>query len=255
MRELVEYRTDELGYGEILLNRPDKMNAISKEMTRAFKNALETARHQQVKFLVVTAADGRMFCAGGDLQDLHGHLTSEEAFTVLYPMKEVLYELASFPIPTICLLNGDAVGGGCEIATACDIRIAKANTRFGFVQTKLGITPGWGGGTLLYEKVHSSFAFQWLMEAALYQADILQNKGWIQKVASDKEWDDRETLLKPYLSKSLEQMKILKMQYQKKLSILPLSAQMNDEVRNCAKLWETKEHKEAVREFMSRNEE
>jgi len=255
MTDLVQYRTDEQGYGEILLNRPEKMNAISKDMTRSFLNALETAKQQQVKFLVITAAGDRMFCAGGDLQDLHGDLSTEEAFTVLYPMKEVLYELVSFPVPTVCLLNGDGIGGGCEIATACDIRIAKANTRFGFVQTKLGITPGWGGGTLLYEKVHSSFAFQWLMEAALHRADYLQKHGWIQKIADDEEWNDRESLLKPYLTKSLEQMKILKMQYQKKLSILLLSEQMNDEVRNCAELWETKEHKDAVREFMFRNKE
>src|SRR5690625_5646758 len=88
-----------------------------------------------------------MFCAGGDLINFHGELTPDEAFSRLYPMKEVLYDIASFPVPTICLLNGDALGGGCEIATACDFRIAKETTKFGFVQSKLGIVPGWGGGT------------------------------------------------------------------------------------------------------------
>lgn len=254
MTELVQYRTDKQGYGEILLNRPEKLNAISNEMARSFRRAIETAKQQPIKFLVITAAGGRMFCAGGDLQDLHGDMNSDEAYTVLYSMKEVLYELTSFPVPTVCLLNGDALGGGCEIATACDIRIAKKNTRYGFVQTKLGITPGWGGGELLYEKVHPSFAFQWLMEAEMYEASFLQTQGWIQNIVGDNEWNDRESLLKPYLTKSQEQMEVLKMQYKKKLSILPLSAQMDEEVRNCAELWETKAHKDAVRQFFSRHE-
>ncbi|MFD1360238.1 enoyl-CoA hydratase/isomerase family protein [Lentibacillus salinarum] len=254
MTELVQYRADEHGYGEIMLNRPEKLNAISTEMVTAFSQALQMAKQQPIKFLVITAAGDRMFCAGGDLQDLHGDLATDEAFSVLYPMKEVLYEMASFPVPTVCLLNGNAVGGGCEIATACDFRIARENTRFGFVQTKLGITPGWGGGALLYEKVHPVFAFQWLMEGETYSTDYLHNKGWLQSVVPDDEWHDRESMLTPYLTKSLEQMKLLKQQYMRKISILPLSAQMDDEVRHCARLWETEAHKEAVRQFMSRED-
>lgn len=251
MTELVQYRTDKQGYGEIKLNRPEKMNAISNEMAAAFSKAIKTAKQQPIKFLVITAAGERTFCAGGDLQDLHGDMNPEEAFATLYPMKEVLYDIISFPVPTVCLLNGDAMGGGCEIATACDFRIAREHNRFGFVQTKLGITPGWGGGVLLYEKVHPVFAFQWLMEATTCKADHLQNQGWVQRVVSEDEWDNRDVLLSPYLTKSLEQMKILKSQYKKKISSLPLSAQMDDEVRNCANLWETKEHKEAIQQFFS----
>ncbi|QKY68948.1 enoyl-CoA hydratase/isomerase family protein [Lentibacillus sp. CBA3610] len=252
MTELVQYRTAAQGYGEIKLNRPDKMNAVSNEMAASFRKAIETAKQQPIKFLVITASGELMFCAGGDLKDLHGDMNSDEAFATLYPMKEVLYEIVSFPVPTVCLLNGDAMGGGCEIATACDFRIAREHARFGFVQTKLGIIPGWGGGVLLYEKVHPAFAFQWLMEAEKHEVSFLHDRCWIQRVAADNEWNDRDTLLRPYLSKSLEQMKILKNQYKKKISSLSLSAQMDDEVRNCAELWETKEHKEAVRQFFSR---
>ncbi|SFD82762.1 Enoyl-CoA hydratase/carnithine racemase [Lentibacillus persicus] len=252
MSELVTYRYDEQGYGEITLNRPEKMNAISNEMTQSFSEALNKAKQQSIKFLIITASGDRMFCAGGDLTDLHGDLDTEEAFSVLYPMKEVLYKIASFPVPVICLLNGDARGGGCEIATACDFRIARSGTRFGFVQTKLGITPGWGGGRLLYEKVASVFAFQWLMEAKIYEAEYLRTKGWVHSIASEDEWKDRGILLKPYLAKSVEQMKVLKNQYLRQISILPLSAQMDEEVRNCANLWETAEHKEAVKQFFSR---
>ncbi|MFD1038767.1 enoyl-CoA hydratase/isomerase family protein [Virgibacillus byunsanensis] len=250
--ELVKYQTHDKGYGILQLNRPDKRNAVSVEMVDALKNSLKEAKQSSVTFLVITGAGNDMFCAGGDLQDLHGSLTRDEAFQTLYPMKEVIYEIASFPVPTICLLNGDALGGGCEIATACDIRVAKDNTRFGFVQSKLGIIPGWGGGTLLYEKVHTNFALCWLLEAEVYDASFLMDRGWLHKVVTTEEFYDQDKLLKPYLSKSLEQMKILKSQYNKKLSMLGLSAQMDEEVRNCSLLWDSEEHIEALNQFYKR---
>ncbi|WP_164669108.1 enoyl-CoA hydratase/isomerase family protein [Virgibacillus doumboii] len=249
MTNTIQYTKNESSYGVIQLNRPEKRNAISMEMAMELKKTLETAKKDSIKFLVITGAGDRMFCAGGDLQNLHGDLSTDEAFSNLYPMKEVLYEIASFPVPTVCLLNGDALGGGCEIATACDFRIGRENTKFGFVQTKLGITPGWGGGALLYEKVHPTFAYQWLVEGEVYEASYLQSKGWLQKVADEALWDNREHLLKPFIAKSLEQMKILKMQYKKKLSMLGISALMDEEVRNCATLWDSQEHKDAVEQF------
>ncbi|WP_188454497.1 enoyl-CoA hydratase/isomerase family protein [Virgibacillus oceani] len=252
MISAVKYQLFDEGYSVITLNRPEKRNAISKEMVKELKRSIEQARKDSAKFLVITGAGDKMFCAGGDLQDLHGGLTVEQAFQELYAMKEVLFEVASFPMPTICLLNGDALGGGCEIATACDFRIARESNKFGFIQTKLGISPGWGGGALLYEKVHSSFAYQWIMEAAIHSAAFLHECGWIHKIVMDDNWGDQTKLLESYRTKSYDQMKILKKQYTKKLSILSLSALMDEEVRNCANLWDSREHKHAVAKFLSR---
>ncbi|WP_099157980.1 enoyl-CoA hydratase/isomerase family protein [Virgibacillus ndiopensis] len=252
MKNIVQYQLFHEGYSVITLNRPEKRNAISKEMVKELKQCIEQAKQDSVKFLVITGAGDKMFCAGGDLQDLHGDLTFDEAFSELYAMKEVLFELASFPMPTVCLLNGNALGGGCEIATACDFRITKETNECGFVQTKLGITPGWGGGALLYEKVHSSFAYQWLMEAEIYDAAYLHERGWVHRIVSDEAWHNQSKLLEPYKTKSYDQMKIVKKQYTKKMSILRLSALMDEEVRNCAKLWDSKEHKSAVEKFLAR---
>ncbi|MBP1968207.1 enoyl-CoA hydratase/carnithine racemase [Virgibacillus natechei] len=254
MSETVQYRIFEEGYGEICLNRPDKHNAISEKMTEAFKSRLEEAKRDAVKFLIITGEGEKFFSAGGDLNNLHGDLSPDEAFSKLYMMKEVLYEIMSFPVPTICLLNGDAIGGGCEIATACDIRIAKETSKFGFVQTNLGILPGWGGGALLYEKVNPSFALQWLMEGSIFDANYLKECGWLHTVVSKAVWDNRDELLQAYIRKSYDQMKILKSQYKKKLSNLKLSLLMDEEVRNCANLWDSEEHKKAVQQFFARKE-
>jgi enoyl-CoA hydratase/carnithine racemase len=252
LAELVVYKEHKSGYGEIYLNRPEKNNAISQEMTRELLSLLKKVKDDPPKVLIVTGK-GKMFCAGGDLYDLHGDLSTDEAFSRLYPMKEVLFELINFPVPTIALLNGNALGGGCELATACDIRIAKASSEFGFVQTKLGILPGWGGGQLLYEKVNPSFALYWLTEGSILKAEDLQQQGWLHKIMPIEKWNDPvNDILQPYIAKSYDQMKMLKLQYKKKISSLGLSSLMSEEVRNCASLWETEEHKEALRKFKSR---
>ena len=249
---MIQYQKYNEAYGVICLSRPEKHNAITGEMIEQLHAALKQAKEDVIRFLVITGAGEKMFCAGGDLTNLHGDLTPDEAFSLLYPMKEVLHEIISFPVPTICLLNGDALGGGCEIATACDIRIAKENTKFGFIQTRLGIIPGWGGGALLYEKVNPSFALQWLLEGETFGAVYLQARGWIHHIARKEDWNNLESLLQPYISKSHEQMLFLKNQFKLKLSSLGLSSLMNEEVRNCANLWDSVEHKEAVKTFLSK---
>ncbi len=250
---MIGYQKMDKGYGVITLNRPEKRNAISEKMANAFHSTLQQARLDALKFLVITGAEDKMFCAGGDLTELHGNLTPAEAYERLRVMKGLLYELVTFPVPVICLLNGNALGGGCEIATACDFRIAKAGTSFGFVQTKLGILPGWGGGALLYEKTHPSFALQWLTEAAIYEAEKLVDKGWVHHIVDASAWHDYEQILQPYVLKSYNQMKLLKQQYLHAISISTLAERMEEEVRNCAELWDSPEHKQAVKQFLEKN--
>lgn len=250
MSDLVQYQSYDDGYGLIRLNRPEKHNAISDDMAMELLERIHEAKNDQIKFLVITASGDKMFSAGGDLNDLHSNLTGDEAFTKLYSMKECLYELMSFPVPTICLLNGNALGGGCEIATACDFRIGKEGTEFGFIQSKIGILPGWGGGVLLYEKVNPNFAYQWLVEGNVYSIDYLERHGWIHTILPADEWGKPEKALQPYLTKSIEQMKILKTQFNKKVSVLSLSADMNAEVRQSATLWGTLKHQQAVERFI-----
>ncbi|WP_068672487.1 enoyl-CoA hydratase/isomerase family protein [Oceanobacillus sp. Castelsardo] len=248
---IVEYQKKK-DYGVIYLNRPEKRNAISKEMGAMIGTILDNAKKEEIKFLVLTCKGNKMFCAGGDLTYLHGNLSPEEAYLRLTPMKEILYKIALFPVPVIALLNGNALGGGCELATACDIRIARENTKFGFVQANLGILPGWGGGTLLYNKVPSSFALEWLTEAKVLDSQSLETKGWINRVVSENEIEDMEVLLKDYISKSYRQMGLLKAQYIKSWTNHNLFFEMTEEVKRTANLWGSEEHKQAIEKFLLR---
>src|SRR5699024_8298113 len=120
-------------------------------------------------------------------------------------MNEVLYSIATFPVPVICLLQGNALGGGCELATACDIRIAKSDTNFGFIQTKVGILPGWGCGALLYKKQLMDLAYHCLLTGAIHDTTYIYEIGWLQEVHQEKDLNIVQ-LLASYINKCIKQM-------------------------------------------------
>lgn len=250
MGKLVTY--EENNYGVIYLNRAEKRNAISIEMAEQFSELLHKVENRTIPFLIIKSAGEDVFCAGGDLNDFHGQLNEKEAYETLHVMKQVLFQIVSFPVPTICLLQGNALGGGCELATACDIRIAKEQTKFGFVQSNLGILPGWGGGALLYEKVAPSFALQWLTKGTMYDAGFLLQKGWLHEVVTRTNWTDENAILHKYMNKSVEQMRYLKSQYIESLSLPTLLEKMEKESTRCASLWESEQHQKIVEQFLNK---
>ena len=99
---------------------------------------------------VLTGEGNEAFFAGGDLSEVHKLRTAQETFPILSSMADLLYKLSTLPMPVIALVNGVAVGGGCEIAMACDYRLISSKAKAGFIQGTLSITTGWGGATLLF---------------------------------------------------------------------------------------------------------
>lgn len=251
MEQFISYEEHD-GYGMIFINRPNKRNAISKSMAADLLQIFQEIKDRPIKFLLLKSAGDEIFCSGGDLNDFHSNLSEDEAYDMLSTMKQVLFQIVSFPVPTICLLQGNALGGGCELATACDIRIAKSGTKFGFVQTSLGILPGWGGGALLYEKVHPSFALNWIMEANVYEAEILREKGWLHHIVTTENWVNETEILAKYTAKSLDQMSYLKSQYIEALSLPTLFEKMEKESSRCASLWSSEEHQQVVQRFLNK---
>lgn len=246
---IVHYHLSPENYITITLNRPEKRNAINLEMAKQLKHLIIKAKSIDIKFLVLTGKGESVFCAGGDLTELHQEAPIKDDHATLHVMKEVLYELSTFPVPTICLLNGHALGGGCEVATACDFRIAKEATKFGFIQGSLGIVPAWGGATLLYKKVDSSFAYRWLVESNVYEATYLKNKGWIDKIVPNSKWSKKDDLLRLFKEKSIEQMRLFKAQYHQQVLGSNLASEIDHEVKKASYFWASKKHKEATIQF------
>ncbi|MBW2714028.1 MAG: enoyl-CoA hydratase [Deltaproteobacteria bacterium] len=128
------------GYAVISLNRPEAMNALSRELRRDLVEAFEECNDDDGIRVVILTGNGKAFCAGFDLKELSSGDSdaSEEADN------SVARAMEAFPGPIIAAVNGHAITGGFELALACDIRIASENARFADTHAHVGILPGWG---------------------------------------------------------------------------------------------------------------
>jgi len=130
----------------LTLNRPDRMNALSREMLLALgRHARELGEDSEVRAIVLTGAGERAFCAGADLKQRQG-MTENDVRMQLARYRTELGAIDRSPKPVVCAINGVALGGGLEIALACDLRVAASSAELGLTETSLGIIPG-GGGT------------------------------------------------------------------------------------------------------------
>nr|WP_058002542.1 enoyl-CoA hydratase/isomerase family protein [Heyndrickxia oleronia] len=244
------------GILEWRINRPEKRNAVNFNVIKGLEEALDWAeKDQQVKTLVITGTGKQAFCSGGDLVEFHQLKTSEEAYSMLSKMGNLLYRLATFIKPTLALINGSAVGGGCEIATACDFRIAKKECKMGFIQGRLGITTGWGGASILYEKLPPHEAMKILLEANTYSTDQLKELGFVQEVFEKIDIHTAEDYLSHILKNHLHVLMCYKEALVSKWQHSALQSRMEKEIRNCSILWEKEEHHQAVEKFRTRKKE
>ena len=236
---------------QLTINRPDKRNAISYEVMDELDAAIDWAnKDERVKILLIRGAGEQAFCSGGDLSEFHALETEEAAFGMLSKMGQVLYKLATFPKPTIAYINGTAIGGGCEIATACDIRIAKKGVKMGFVQGHQAITTGWGCGTILTEKLSPANAMALLWSAGIMLPEEAMKLGFISEVTEDDE--QVLTILERYNDKQGEVLQAYKNMLVRKWEQTNLRERMMEEIKVCAKLWEKEEHLLAVKQFRER---
>ncbi|MFW5919653.1 MAG: enoyl-CoA hydratase/isomerase family protein, partial [Halanaeroarchaeum sp.] len=128
----------------ITVNRPDRLNALDVETLHALRDAIETAEREDARCLVLTGAGDDAFVAGADIGHMVG-LSTEAAHEYAELGHSITDGLESFPAPTIAAVNGYAFGGGCELALACDLRVASEDAVLGQTEIDLGIIPGWGG--------------------------------------------------------------------------------------------------------------
>lgn len=241
------------GISWITLNRPEIRNAVNYNMMDELVAVLSEIENTNDKLLVITGSGERAFCSGGDLSLFHSLHTEQEAYSMLSKMGSVLKHLFLFKKPTVALLNGAAVGGGCELATACDFRIAKRGVKFGFVQGSLGITTGWGGGTMLYERITPSLALHYLLSSQLFSSEKGFEEGFIHFLIEEGNLKDQcEETLAPYLNQSADVLSAYKKMWLHRLHTSKVLESIDKEIRNCAKLWESDEHHDAVQKFLKK---
>ncbi|MDQ0350510.1 enoyl-CoA hydratase/carnithine racemase [Alkalibacillus filiformis] len=238
----------------VTLNRPDKRNAISLKLIEQLDQIIDQLHRDEQTKLVIITGSSPAFCAGGDLNDFHGDIGQEEAHHLLKKMQQVLWKITTLPIPTIAWMNGLARGGGMELASACDFRFVNEMSNYGFTQGQLAISTGWGGGTLLYERIHPQEAYYWLVTADVRSAEQLKEIGFAQGIFSSEQLELNHPLIEPYTNRSYEQLKHWKDQWLKAQDLQRLKKRMDEEVEACSHMWVGQEHKDAVANFFKRNE-
>ena len=165
---LVDIRDDVL---YLTINRPEKRNALSMALLKDLGAMLREHRSTNLKCVVLGGAGDRCFAAGGDLKELNAVRTKIDARVMSETGHDALDEVRYFPVPVIGAINGLALGGGAELAMACDIRIAAAHADLGFIQAQLNVTTAWGGGIDLINAVGNSAALAILCSGRRLNAD------------------------------------------------------------------------------------
>ncbi len=165
----------------VTLDRPDALNALNRALLEAFDAAIDAiAADPDIKALVVTGA-GRAFIAGADISEMQT-MTPLEAEAFSASAHRIFARLEDLPIPTVAAVNGFALGGGCELALACDWIYASSKARIGQPETKLGLIPGFGGTSRLVRRVGLAWAKELVLVAEPISADEAARIGLVNRV-------------------------------------------------------------------------
>ena len=191
------------GVGIIKFNRPKVMNAINIDVLAELKDVLNNrvANDQNVKVLVLTG-EGRAFIAGADIAGMR-EFTPLQGKKFTQNGQEIFSLLESLPIPVIACVNGVALGGGCEIAMACDFVYASEKAKFGQPEINLGVTPGFGGTQRLSRLVGKQRALELCLTGKIISASEALDMGLINKVLPNEElWGETMKVANIMASKS-----------------------------------------------------
>ena len=169
--------------GTITINRPKALNALNSQVLDELNATLDAVDLDTVRCLVLTGAGDKSFVAGADIGEMSS-LTKAEGEAFGKKGNDVFRKLETFPIPVIAAVNGFALGGGCEIAMSCDIRICSDNAMFGQPEVGLGITPGFGGTQRLARLVSPGMAKQLIYTARNIKAAEALRIGLVNQVVT-----------------------------------------------------------------------
>ena len=180
---LIERRTD--GIIIITINRPERRNALDR-ITLAIGRKLirDILYDRAARVLIVTGAGDSAFCAGADLKEREG-MTMDEVRQYIRYIRDTFTEIENLPIPVIAAINGFALGGGLELALACDMRICAPGAKMALNETSLGIIPGGGGTVRLPRLVGKGIAKEMILSARWVEAEEAMRIGLVNAVAPE----------------------------------------------------------------------
>jgi enoyl-CoA hydratase len=249
--ETLLYDVDEDGIAVITINQEDTLNALSAtvvgELNKAFRQARSDAA---VKGVVLTGAGSKSFVAGADIQQFPD-LDALEGHRFALRGQAVFNRIEEMPKPVVAAVNGFALGGGCELAMACHLRIASENASFGQPEVNLGIIPGYGGTQRLPRLVGHGIAMELVLTGARISAARAYEIGLVNKVVPQEELlDAAKEMIRTIASKAplaigmaLEALRV---------ADLPLRDGLRHEAALFGQACATEDFKEGVAAFLER---
>ncbi len=174
----------------ITINRPEKRNTLNATVRRELLQALDQLRaDDDARVVIITGAGDKAFIAGADIGEFAERTPVEQR--AVMAQRPVFDEVAAFPKPVIAMINGFALGGGCELALACDLRIAARSAKLGQPEIKLGIIPGGGGTQRLPRLVGVGNAMRLILTGELINAEEAARIGLVDLVTDDTDLAER----------------------------------------------------------------
>lgn len=231
----------------LYINRPEALNALNRETLEELKTAvMELGSNETVEVIIITGAGSKAFVAGADISEME-NMTPEEAKKFALLGDEVFTLLETIDKPVIAAVNGFALGGGCELAMACDIRYASEKAKFGQPEVGLGITPGFGGTQRLTRIVGKANGLELLLSGKTINAEEAYRIGLVNKVVPQV-LEEVEKLAQTILTKGPFAIKQTKQLVNNGLN-MDLSRALCYEAEAFAMCFSTPEQKEGMKAF------
>jgi enoyl-CoA hydratase len=175
--------------GILSINRPDELNALNEKLLEELDRAIDNISMDEEIYVLIITGEGRAFVAGADISEMKDK-NSMEARDFAEKGLSVFRKIELMEKPVIAAINGFALGGGCELAMCCDVRIASDKAKFGQPEVGLGITPGFGGTQRLSRLVGIGIAKELIFTAKIIRSDEAMRIGLVNEVAPASELMD-----------------------------------------------------------------
>ncbi|MDD4335991.1 MAG: enoyl-CoA hydratase-related protein [Firmicutes bacterium] len=245
-QDFVKLKFDD-GIAIITISRPASLNALNSSVLAELDSAIAEVRESPAaRALIITGEGSKAFVAGADIGEM-ADLTPDEAVAFSRRGQAVFSAIEHLPIPTIAAVNGYALGGGCELALACDIRVSSENARFGQPEVGLGIIPGFGGTVRLPLAIGRSRAAYMILTGKLVSAKEAHEMGLVAEVVPLESLPSRAE----ELARELGAKSYVAVAYAKRM-LFPDDEALAREARRFGQCFESGHPKEGMSAFLER---
>ncbi|UCH09988.1 MAG: enoyl-CoA hydratase/isomerase family protein [Fidelibacterota bacterium] len=242
---------DKVGWiATLTLSRPP-VNALSQEMIGELNQAVEALAVDETVSVVVVRSDQPHFCVGADLKERQAVAPNQVA-SVVSAIRDCFQNLAELPQPTIAAVNGSALGGGAELALACDLRVMDDDVRFGLSETSLGIIPGAGGSQRLPRLIGLSQAKELIFSARTIEAEECLKLGLADRIVPAARLHDAADSFARELARNAPLALRAAKEAIRKGMDLPLAEALDVEARAYAKTIPTRDRVEGIKAFLEK---